>query len=37
VIWFTDVVNPSTRFDQTPEALAVMDQSMPDVRLPTGW
>ena len=31
VIWFTDVVNLSTRFDQTPEALDVMDQWMANI------
>jgi hypothetical protein len=32
VIWFTDVVNPALRFDQTPEALAVMDEWMRNIR-----
>ncbi|MBX3703281.1 MAG: hypothetical protein KF822_05865 [Steroidobacteraceae bacterium] len=32
VIWFTDVVNPAVRFDQTPEALEVMDQWMANIR-----
>jgi hypothetical protein len=31
VIWFTDVVDPSKRFDQTPEALAVMDEWMANI------
>jgi hypothetical protein len=31
VIWFTDVVDPSTRFDQTPEALSVMDEWMANI------
>lgn len=32
VIWFTDVVNPAVRFDQTPEALEVMDEWMSNIR-----
>ncbi|HEU0224867.1 MAG TPA: DUF6351 family protein [Steroidobacteraceae bacterium] len=32
VIWFTDVVNPALRFDQTPEALEVMDEWMDNIR-----
>jgi hypothetical protein len=28
VIWFTDVVDPNARFDQTPEALEVIDEWM---------
>jgi hypothetical protein len=31
VIWFTDVVDPSVRFDQTPEALAVIDEWMENI------
>jgi hypothetical protein len=31
VIWFTDVVDPSARFDQTPEALTVMDDWMANI------
>ena len=32
VIWFTDVVDPTRRFDQTPEALAVIDEWMANIR-----
>jgi hypothetical protein len=31
VIWFTDVVDPSSRFDQTPEALTVIDEWMENI------
>ena len=31
VIWFTDVVDPDARFDQTPEALAVIDEWMGNI------
>jgi hypothetical protein len=32
VVWFTDVVDPNRRFDQTPEALEVMDEWMQNIR-----
>ena len=32
VVWFTDVVVSNQRFDQTPEALAVMDEWMKNIR-----
>ena len=32
VVWFTDVVNPNAIFDQTPEALEVMDEWMSNIR-----
>ncbi len=32
VIWFTDVVDPNARFDQTPEALEVIDEWMANIR-----
>ena len=32
VVWFTDVVDPSKIFDQTPEALEVMDEWMANIR-----
>ncbi|HEY5626228.1 MAG TPA: DUF6351 family protein, partial [Dehalococcoidia bacterium] len=32
VVWFTDVVVSSQRFDQTPEALGVMDEWMLNIR-----
>jgi len=31
VVWFTDVVNPAARFDQTPEALEVIDEWMANI------
>jgi hypothetical protein len=31
VIWFTDVTDPGARFDQTPEALAVIDEWMGNI------
>jgi hypothetical protein len=31
VIWFTDVVDPGARFDQTPEALTVIDEWMENI------
>jgi hypothetical protein len=31
LIWFTDVVDPSVRFDQTPEALMVIDEWMENI------
>ena len=33
VVWFTDVVDPNKRFDQTPEALEVMDEWMANIRM----
>ena len=37
VVWFTDVVDPGARFDQTPEALEVIDEWMHNVRMnPSG-
>jgi len=33
VIWFTDVLVSSQRFDQTPEALEVMDEWMANIRM----
>ena len=33
VVWFTDVVVSNQRFDQTPEALEVMDEWMANIRL----
>jgi hypothetical protein len=32
VVWFTDVVNPAQRFDQTPEALEVLDEWLENIR-----
>jgi hypothetical protein len=32
VIWFTDALTPSGEFDQTPEALEVMDEWMSNIR-----
>ena len=32
VVWFTDVVDPGARFDQTPEALEVIDEWMANIR-----
>ncbi len=37
VVWFTDVVDPGARFDQTPEALEVIDEWMSNIRMnPSG-